>query len=170
MVIKFIVRWIIALPAGLIAAMLVMFPVHWALEILYSTSGETLGLVSGKVGPDGEVARCGLTTCFISIETLERMIQALIVPYVTLAVVAKVVPHLKFFVVTVLCALYVLGVFAYFSWLISGGGQRIVGNTEYGYSGWEWIEAVVVIAGIAIVVMTTLKREYVNRSRGGANS
>ncbi|MFH1140884.1 MAG: hypothetical protein V1724_04275 [Chloroflexota bacterium] len=131
-------RWVIALPAGLVAALLLMFPVHWAILLVYYFSGSNADSMITTVSPAGEEKGCGLMglTCFVSMESMERLAQAFVVPFVTLTVVGKVVPSHKFYAVAALFVIYLL-VF---------GGFITLALTNGAYSGWGWLELAAVLA------------------------
>lgn len=132
------VRWVIALPAGLVAALLVMFPVHWGIMLFYYFSGSNPDSMIQKVGADGEEIGCGFfgLTCVVPPESLERIAQAFVTPYVTISVVARIAPSHKFYAVAALFIVYLL----YF------GGMITLALTNGAYSGWGWLELAAVLA------------------------
>ena len=142
-------RWVIAVPAGLAASVLVMFPVHWGILLLYSLTGSSPETLVTFVGDDGEVRGCGLMglTCLVSAESLERVAQAFVTPFVTLTVVARLVPTQKFYAVAALCVLYLVVFGAIMGLAVVTGGGPMVGRVGFeGYSGWRWLEFVAVVA------------------------
>jgi hypothetical protein len=82
-----IARWIAVLPAALMGALLVSFPVHWAVMLisLFDRPDESAITVNGK----------GLLAS-IDPQVLERFGYALFVPMVLIVVGAKVAPRFKF--------------------------------------------------------------------------
>ena len=96
-----------------------------------------------------EVRGCGLMglTCLVSAESLERVAQAFVTPFITLTVVARLVPTQKFYAVGALCVLYLVVLGATMGLAAVTGGGPIVGRVGFeGYSGWRWLEFVAVIA------------------------
>lgn len=129
-------RWLVALPAGLIAALLVMFPVHWGVVLLYATSRNDPDAMIQRTKPSGEIDTCGFITCFVSAESLERAVQAFVVPFVTLLVVGRIVPSRQFKAVFALFVAYLLVL----------GAILMKSATSGAYAGWGWLEFAAVIA------------------------
>lgn len=71
-----IVRWIAVLPAGIIAAAIVTFPLHWLITLMYY----------------GEKPYWGLLTA----ETLERLAMAFTTPFIIIYVGAWTAPTRRF--------------------------------------------------------------------------
>lgn len=141
-----VARWIVALPAGLVSALLVMFPVHWAIMIIYAGGGNPDSMIS-VVDADGVERGCNLLTCAVSAESLERMAQAFVTPFVTLTVVARIVPSHRFQALAVLFVLYLVFFIGVLGLSVATGGGPLVGRVGFeGYSGWRWLEFVAVVA------------------------
>ena len=133
---KAAIRWFIALPAGLLAAAAIMFPVHWVIMYFYSWSGTNPDAIIQSVGADGEYRGCNFVTCLVPAESLERIIQAFVMPYVTMLVIARIVPSHKFYAVFSFFVVYLLVL----------GGVTVRGSTNGAYTGWGWLELAAVVA------------------------
>lgn len=125
------VRWLGALPAGLVAVLAVSFPVHWAALWITSSSGEDdrfLGLVGlGDLPP----------------ETVERLGQAFFAPLAFIYIGAKVAPAFKLHTALALMIL----------WAMALGAALTYGATINAYEGWGWAEfAAVGVLGVAGLV------------------
>ena len=132
-------RWVVALPAGLLAAAAIMFPVHWVIIYVYSWSGTNPDSMIQRVGADGENEGCNFVTCFVPAESTERIVQAFVIPFVTLQIVARIVPSHAFHAVFLLFVVYLLVL----------GGVMVTGATNGAYSGWRWLElAAAVLLGV----------------------
>ena len=143
--IQFVLRWVVAIPAGLGAAILVMFPVHWGILLLYFFVGSDPDAFVTVVGDDGEVRGCGLMglTCYVSPDTLERLAQTFVAPFVTLTVVGRVVPSQRFYAVGVLFVIYLIFFGAVMGMSAFASGEPLYGRIGFaGYSGWGWLEFV----------------------------
>jgi hypothetical protein len=80
-------RWILVLPGSLVSAILIMFPIHWAVMLIQFTykKGDTID-VEGLYG---------LLAC-IPPEMLERFGEALFVPMILIITAVKIAPRFKF--------------------------------------------------------------------------
>tara|TARA_Y100000817_G_C16846256_1_gene540149 strand:- start:1135 stop:1593 length:459 start_codon:yes stop_codon:yes gene_type:complete len=133
-IILIILRWIFALPAGLITGFIVMFPVHWFLMFMYSIGGNP-------------------ATLFISIETTERLIQGFVIPAVTIYVFAQIVPNLKKISTLILGS--TIYIFILINWILlvfNNGFYCYSGNCIGPYSGLAWLEAPLQIGGLFFVI------------------
>ena len=139
-IILIILRWIFALPAGLITGFLVMFPVHWFLMFMYSIGGNPV-------------------TLFISIETTERLIQGFVIPAVTIYVFAIIVPNLKKISTLILGAtIFILHAINWILIIFNNGYYCYGGGVCMGpYSGLAWIEAPFLIGVLFLVVWYVYK-------------
>ena len=88
-----IIRWVAALPAGLICALLVQFPIHWAIMAISS---------SGKVGALGFYAK-------LPSDVLELFANAFFTPFIIISVGARIVPNYKFYSAIALAILMGVG-------------------------------------------------------------
>ena len=153
-----ILRWIFALPAGLIAAGLLMFPIHWMIVLFYYFAGRNPDAMIQKIGPDGLARSCNFITCFVPVESLERIVQAFVVPFITLLTVGRIVPSRKFEAVFALFVVYLLILGALFTRSASTGA----------YSGWGWLElAAAVLFGITGSILAL---HTVNSKRGESDA
>ena len=114
-------RWVLFAPAGLLAGLLVLFPIHWV--VLLATSGGS---------DDGS----GLALSELPPETLERGATALLVPMTIIFVASQVAPTHK---------TYVAGVLAV-GWALLLGVVLTVAAQSGSYQGSaDWAEFVAVV-------------------------
>jgi hypothetical protein len=102
-----ILRWIAVLPAGIFSALLVMFPIHWLIGLMYYGEKPFLGLLSA--------------------DTLERLIIAFTTPFFAILAGAWTAPERRVetgVVLAIITALILGGTYVY---TFIGGSQ---------YSGW----------------------------------
>ena len=86
-------RWLAVLPAGLVAVLVVSFPIHWAVLIIASTRSGDDSIGLWDLPP----------------ETLERLGQAFFAPLALVYIGAKVAPAFKLHTAGVLMLLYAMG-------------------------------------------------------------
>lgn len=126
-------RWIAVLPAGILAGILVHFPIHWAVLIIRSWGEEDDGFGLQNLPP----------------ETLERLAVAFFTPFTFIGVGAKVAPTLKLPTAAVLGLLWGILLGAILSYSASSGA----------YEGWGWLEFAAVsclnVAGVVSAVYST---------------
>lgn len=133
-------RWVLFLPAAILCALLVTFPIHWAVILLTSfrTEEESGGLSLWNLPP----------------ETLERCGYALIVPTTLILVARYVAPSHR---------IYVAGVLS-LGWAVLLGSSLSYAGQSGSYEGIGWIEFVAVgllgVAGIGGSLYTVYQEEH----------
>lgn len=118
---RFWLRWLAVLPGGILAAVLVSFPVHWAVLLITSGSNEDESLGLSDLPP----------------ETLERLAVAFFVPLTLVTVGAKVAPTYKLYSAALLALLYAMGL----------GAALTYAGTSGNYEGSLWLE----FAGVGLL-------------------
>ena len=146
-------RWLFAIPIGLVASLLVMFPVHWGLIFFWFFTGSADSMVS-SIGEDGVERGCGLMglTCFVPIESAERIAQAFVTPAVTLITVSWVFPSHRLYGVGVLAVVYLVLLGSIFTLAAASGG----------YVGWQWLEFVAALVLGPVGALVGLRYVYYN--------
>lgn len=127
-----ILRCLAVLPGALLSALLVMFPIHWAVELIQ---------LFGKSGDDSTISVDGKTPlAAIPPEMLERFGYAFFSPLVIIYVGAKIAPKFKFQTGIALAVLW---------GILFGSGMALVISQDQ-YSGWGWLRfAITCMLGIA---------------------
>jgi hypothetical protein len=100
---KAALRWIAVLPAALLAAIIVMFPVHWGVQGLRYYEGEDNSFMG------------------IPLDTLERFADVFFVPYAFLFVGSYVAPRFKLITTIILLIVLIGGLTSALLWLHSAG-------------------------------------------------
>lgn len=118
---RFWLRWPAVLPAAILAAVLVIFPAHWAVLLITSGSNEDESLGLSDLPP----------------ETLERLAVAFFVPLTLVTVGAKVAPTYKLYTAALLALLYAMGL----------GAALTYAGTSGSYEGSLWLE----FAGVGLL-------------------
>jgi len=100
-----------------------------------------------------------LIKCFASIETVERTIQGILVPFVIIKVTTSIVPNFKFYITCFLSLIFIgpvsiLHLMAHFKGIFSIFGMNF-------YSG-NGIESIVIVFGLNLAVWMNLIFEYRN--------
>jgi len=121
---RFWLRWLAVLPAAILSAVLISFPVHWAVMIF-----------TGFAGNDDTIGLWDLPP-----ETLERLGVAFFVPLAFVMVGARVAPTYRLQTAVVLIILLAMA--------FSAGATYVASNRDIGfdYQGWGWLEFAAVIA------------------------
>ena len=127
---RYWLRWIAVLPGGVVAALLVTFPLHWAILLIYAIGGSPDASIT-QVDEFGEERGCALMglTCFVSAETLERLGMSFIVPYLIIFAGAWVAPSQRMIAGIAMAILVALGLGSVYTFSFSA--------PQFGYSGWE---------------------------------
>jgi hypothetical protein len=121
-------RWVVALPAALVAVLAVSFPIHWAVLIFSSSSKDGDG---------------GLSVWDLPPETLERLGQAFFAPLAFVYIGARVAPAFKLHTAGLLIILWAIGL----------GAALTYGAMIGAYEEWAWLEfAAVGVLGVAGVI------------------
>lgn len=115
-----LVRWIVALPAALLAVVLVSFPIHWMIMIATAYNG----------GSD----ESGLSLWSLPPESLERCGQALFAPIAAILTLGHVAPSYR---------IYIAGIAAVAWALLIGVGLTVAAQSG-NYVGAGWIEFVAI--------------------------
>jgi len=133
-------RWLAVLPGAFLCALLVAFPIHWAVELIQLFGGS---------GDDSAVSIDGKTPlAAIPPEMLERFGYALFTPLVMIIVGVKIAPKFKFHTGIALAVLW---------GIIFGAGMTFV-ISQGQYSGWGWLRfAITCLLGIAGVSLGLLR-------------
>ncbi len=121
---RFWLRWLAVLPAGILSAVLVSFPVHWAVLIITGFAGNDDSIGLGDLPP----------------ETLERLGIAFFVPLAFVMGGAKVAPTYRLQTAVVLIILLAMA--------FSASTTYVASNRDIGfdYQGWGWLEFAAVVA------------------------
>jgi hypothetical protein len=106
-------RWILALPGGLLASILATFPAHWLLMLLY--------YLKSLPSNDAFTTRDGRPVPFFGIpfETMERVVMAPLVPIVFILVGTWIVPARKWTAAVMLGVLWFLLITIAITWVVS---------------------------------------------------
>jgi hypothetical protein len=104
----YVLRWICVIPAGLVAAVLVSFPIHWFVMI---------NLGGASQDPIIEIQDTA------TLENVERFLQALLAPLACIFFGAKTAPSHKTATAVVLAGTILIGVPALAYWLNTSGGN-----------------------------------------------
>ena len=142
-------RWIAVLPGAFLAAVAAMFPWHWVVLFYASFVGkfegqETLGL--------------GTLVRIVGPETVERLGYGFIVPFVMIAIAAKVAPRYKVATGRVV-ALLVVALLGFIAFMVPQ--YELVGYFQAA-SGWDKLYPVVLVALWVAGIYTALR---LNRGR-----
>ena len=121
---RFWLRWVAVLPAAILSAVLISFPVHWAVLIFTGFAGNDDSIGLGDLPP----------------ETLERLGVAFFVPLTFIMAGARVAPTYRRQTAVVLIILLAMA--------ISAGLTYAASNRDIGfdYQGWGWFEFAAVVA------------------------
>jgi len=111
-------QWAAVLPAAILAALLVLFPIHWMVLIVTSSysADEDSGLSLASLPP----------------ETLEHLAMALFVPMAFVVAGAKVAPRYKLQTAVVLIVLLAV--------VMSASTTYVASNGQLDYQGSGWLE------------------------------
>lgn len=127
---KYWLRWIVALPAAVLAVIVVAFLIHWAVLILSSMSSSKDNGIPGLWD--------------LPPRTLERMGDAFFSPMTFIYVAARVAPAFKLHTALVLMILWAMGI----------GTALTYGAMIGTYEGWAWGEfAAVGVLGVVGVLV-----------------
>ena len=139
---RFWLRWLAVLPAGILSAVLVTFPVHWAVLIVTGFSGNDDSIGLGDLPP----------------EPLERLGVAFFVPLTFIMVGAKVAPTYRLQTAVVLIILLAMA--------FSAGLTYIASSDDVGfeYQGWGWLEFTALVALWVAAAITAVY--YVHHEEG----
>src|SRR3990172_5889164 len=110
----FWLRWPAVLPAGILAVILVSFPVHWGVLIVTTSAGSDESIGIWDLPP----------------ETLERLGQAFFAPLAFVGFGAKTAPVYRLHTAGLLTIL----------WAMALGAAMMYAGTRGGYSDWGWAE------------------------------
>lgn len=121
---RFWLRWLAVLPAAILSAVLISFPVHWAVMIF-----------TGFAGDDDTIGLWDLPP-----ETLERLGIAFFAPLAFIMAGAKVAPTHKLQTAIVLTILLAMAWSASVTYIASNR------NIGFDYQGWGWLEFAAAIA------------------------
>ncbi len=136
---KWLIRLAISIPSGLVAAVLITFPVHWGVTMVTACNED--GLIIDESG-------CSRSLwSLIDAETLERVAYSAAVPAAFVYVACAVMPVRKLWMPSLVAALWVafFGLVTSFSVLDSG--------LQLDYSGLGWLELfVVAVLNIAVPI------------------
>ncbi len=113
-----ILQWLGVLPAGLIAALLISFPVHWVVMLIQAVDRPDDAVIT--IGGKGLLAA-------IPPETLERFAQALLASFAIVAAGAWIAPRCKFRTAIVL-AVAVLITLLVAHIVIASQGMHVIGG------------------------------------------
>ena len=134
-----LIRYIIAIPTGMITGLLMMFPVHWLIMFFNWC----------KSGPEGFLVENDQCTrsfpwALINPETLERLAQGAVIPFAIIYVGSKIIPNPSRRI-PIFLAVITYG----WVWMIYLGVLWIEKTPDFGlthvYSGWGWIEFVLLV-------------------------
>ena len=122
--VTFWLRWLAALPVGLLAVVVVAFPIHWAVLIITSTRSGDDSIGLWDLPP----------------ETLERLGQAFFAPLALVYIGARVAPAFKLHTAGMLIILWAMGL----------GAALTYGAMIGAYEEWAWLEfGAVGVLGVA---------------------
>ena len=148
-------RYIIAVPAGAIAGLLIMFPVHWVILFFNWCKPGDYGVIT-----DGQCAEA-FPWGLINPETLERLVQGAVIPFTIIYIGSKIIPNSSKWIPIW------LGVIAYgIIWLgYVGMWSQAKNPAVIGYSGWMWIELVLLVLIHHLSIGITVKTLFNDRTR-----
>jgi hypothetical protein len=104
---KHILRWLAVLPGAILAAIIVMFPVHWAAILIHHFGGFSDPIITNEEGK-------GLLQS-MPLESLERFGDALFVPGTSIGIGALTAPRFRFVTAIVIASLLI----GFLSWAIA---------------------------------------------------
>ncbi len=106
-------RWLAAVPGGLVAAILAMFPAHWLLMLLY--------YLKSLPSDDAFMTKDGRPVPFFGIpfETMERCVMATLIPIVFIFVGTWIAPARKWTTAVVFGVLWILLMTVVITWAVS---------------------------------------------------
>ncbi len=113
----YILRWIAVLPGGLLFAILVMFPIHWAVMLIQA------------FGRDGDGLSLWTWLAKMSPYALEHFGYAFFTPFVWISAAAWIAPKFK----------YQAGITLSVLWGVGIGFTLTYVMLEYELSGWQWL-------------------------------
>lgn len=114
------VRWVLVLPAGILVALLALFPLHWLVLLMHYFTRNEEGLSLWNLTP----------------ATLEQLGMALVVPFTLVTIGARVAPAFRLHTAVALSILVLL---------LSGAG--VASNVILkGREGWGWVELAFALA------------------------
>jgi hypothetical protein len=123
-----IVRWVVALPGGIVAAILVTFPVHWAVLIITSL---------------GSSEDDSLSIADLPADTLERYATAFFIPLTLIYATSRIAPRYRVYVAGILSLV----------WAMLIGVALVLAANRGAYSDWTWLEfAAAVVVGFAGII------------------
>ena len=138
-----VLRWIAVLPGGILATILITFPIHWAL-VLFGVP-----LIGG----------------FVSLETAERLIISFTTPYVFITVGRQIAPYYKVETSVALSLLIAVWLGASYVWIVDNSDSYLKA-TNYGIT--PILNVVAVIAALRkswserpTEILATRKRQYI---------
>ena len=111
-----ILRWLAVLPGAMLAAIIVLFPVHWAAAYIHcfgDSAGTIITTDNGK----------GLLSA-MPLESLERFLDALFVPGTIIAAGARIAPRFHF-VTAVVLTLLLIGLLSFLFAHLGSTGSHI---------------------------------------------
>jgi hypothetical protein len=114
-------RWVAVVPAGILAALIISFPLHWTVMMMASGSED-----------DGTLGLSDLPP-----ETLERWGMAFFLPMAFIVAGAKVAPQFKLQTAVGLMLLLAI--------VLSASTTYVATNNLFAYEGWGWLEFILVI-------------------------
>ena len=86
-----VLRWILVMPGALLAAILILFPLHWLLLIIFA--------LASSPSPDAIISTKDCSTsfifCFLEIETVERLGYGFITPLTIIVASSYIAPSKK---------------------------------------------------------------------------
>jgi hypothetical protein len=101
-IVKQILRWLAVVPGGLLAGLLITFPIHWAAILIHASGGPFYGFITEDGGGNP-----------VSLAQLEMSMDALFVSGTVIAVGARIAPRFRFGVALILASV-IVGFFALF--------------------------------------------------------
>jgi len=143
---KLFSRWVFAFPISIFAALLIMFPIHWYLLYYYGTT----------VSCEGSSFVFAFR-CYISIETVERTIQSILMPFMIIKITSMIIPNFKFYIVCFLSLIFGFGLSIIRLTAQLKGGFTILDVDIYRDN---WLIFIVVFLGFNFVIYINLIFEY----------
>lgn len=154
-----LIRYIIAIPAGALAGALIMFPVHWLIMFFNWCKPGTEGFL---------VVNDRCTTSFpwslIDPETLERLAQGAVIPFAIIYVGSKIILNPSRRIPIFLAVItYVLLCMTYWGmWSLAKNPPGY--GYSFAYSGWQWIELVLLVLIQHLSIGITAKTIFDDRT------
>lgn len=148
-------RWIAALPGGLLAAILAMFPAHWLLMLLY--------YLKSLPSDDAFMTKDGRPVPFFGIpfETMERSVMAALVPIVFILVGTWIVPSRKWTAAVALGVLWVILMTVAITWAVS------TSRFEFEFTFTTFLVLGLNVAGVVYALIATYSQEGPNANKAG---